>query len=265
MKNVFITLLVLATSLLFTGFAEAQYSASTNDEETSNSGERVMQPEYGSGLEGDPDEPVIEGVIPNPADSPEKASPALTQPSVGGKDSTSSTEGTAQRNESDLEFLTRLPSLNISGTEIRGWDPEKKESFLEDVKEHAEVESGEDLENFARGVFLRDERVEEIQINEDSVVVLREVPARFLGLFESSLREEARITFGDGEYGRVKVKFPWYRFMYRLSNTGAEIEERIEDALSEGFEEEAKEGGQSTLEHRLPSRAATFLDALLSI
>ena len=78
-------------------------------------------------------------------------------------------------------------AVSVSAVEVRGWDPKQKQEFLATVKAHAQVRSEQDLENFATGILLKDENVEEISSDEDSVEVRYRVPAKFLGLFETSI------------------------------------------------------------------------------
>lgn len=157
-------------------------------------------PSASSGLapheDGDPDRPIIEKIVPTI---------------------------TAETNE-DLEPLkARLSSgVVVKKVEVRGWDPKKKEEFLANVKTHAELKSGQDLENFARGVLIKDENVEDIAVGEENVRISYKQPAKFLGIFNASLTMQAEASSD----GRVKVKFPWYRvFFKRLVN---DIEVRTE-------------------------------------
>jgi hypothetical protein len=175
--------------------------------ETANTGERVMQPDFGAGT-------------------------------------TDTEEEVVQYEESDLDFLReRAAEVSVSAVEVRGWDIKKKEAFLETVREHAQVRSGEDLENFAQGVLLRHEEIDSIETNAASVSVRSRAPARLFGIFRTSIEHETTITFGDGQRGsRVKVKFPWMRFLYRVDDRYQQsaMDERflpeVNDEVLVGFE-----------------------------
>lgn len=120
-----------------------------------------------------------------------------------------------QHNETDIDFLAK--GVSASAVEVRGWDTAKKKEFLTSVKAHAQVKSGQDLENFAKGVLLKDENVEEISSDEDSVEVRYRVPAKFLGLFATTLPVEVVAEKAQGGLGAgVKVKFPWFRFLFGI-------------------------------------------------
>jgi hypothetical protein len=141
--------------------------------------------------EGDPDRPVIQGNVP------------------GG------TEAQVQQyNETDIEFLAELVNpVAVSAVEVRGWNPEKKQEFLRTVKAHAEVQSEQDLQNFATGILLQDENVQEVRVEQESTQVAYLMPAKLFGFISGTLAAKSTV---DAE-GRVKVQFPWYRVFYRLS------------------------------------------------
>src|SRR3989344_1148245 len=105
--------------------------------------------------------------------------------------------------------------VSVQAVEVRGWDATQKQEFLATVKVHAQVRSGQDLENFAKGVLLKDENVEEVSSDEDSVEVRYRVPAKFLGFFETSLPVTVVAKKAQGELGEgVRVRFPWYRVLF---------------------------------------------------
>src|SRR3989344_4654373 len=137
--------------------------------------------------------------------------------------STPQPEGTSlQNNQSDLDFL-KGNAVSASAVEVRGWDPKQKQEFLATVKVHAEVQSEQDLENFAKGILINDENVEEISSDEGSVEVRYRVPAKFLGFFETTLpvtvvAEKAQGKLGEG----VKEHFPWYRFLFGVPDEVSE-------------------------------------------
>ena len=127
-----------------------------------------------------------------------------------------------QHNQSDLDFL-KGNAVSARAVEVRGWDPKQKQEFLATVKAEAQVQSGQDLENFAKGVLLADDNVEEVSSDEDSVEVRYRVPAKFLGLFETTLPVEVVAEEAQGELGaRVRVKFPWFRFFFGVPDEVSE-------------------------------------------
>jgi len=141
-----------------------------------------------------------------------------------------------------LSTNENIPSVAVQAVEVRVWDPEKKKEFLERVMEHAEIQSEQDLENFATGVLLQDERIEHISFNFQKIKFEYNSRARFLGLFEVPLRQRIEVTFGDlpaeasaqagGEQSaRVEVRFPWYHILMKKGVQSEELEAALEAEL----------------------------------
>ena len=89
-----------------------------------------------------------------------------------------------------------LPTVNKKTTakvEVRGWDPEKKEAI------EMEVESG----------IADDDAVRKVEINQENVNVTYATRAKLFGFIPMTMNMDIS---SDAE-GRVKVKFPWYRFL----------------------------------------------------
>ncbi|MBI4093446.1 hypothetical protein HY417_00625 [Candidatus Kaiserbacteria bacterium] len=157
---------------------------------------------------------------------------------------TPQSEGTSlQNNQSDLDFL-KGKAVSASAVEVRGWDPKQKQEFLATVKVHAEVQSGQDLENFAKGILINDQNVEEISSNEDSVEVRYRVPAKFLGIFETTLPVTVAAMKAQGELGSgVRVHFPWYRFLFGVPEEMSEtsLEASVGSAVAADFDSGASD------------------------
>ena len=133
-----------------------------------------------------------------------------------------------QNNETDLDCVQKN-TVSIEAREIRGWDEKKKSDFLETVKEYSQVKSGQDLENFAKGVLLKDEKVKSIQADEEKVEMEYKMPARFLGIFSASLAARAKIA----RDGSVKVAYPWYSFLFKKLVAANDIKSEAEASLPE--------------------------------
>ena len=161
--------------------------------------------------------------------APPAAGPAILEidPVEGDPDYTER-EGVIQHNESDLDF-SRKNTISAEAQEIRGWDEKKKSDFLETVKEYSQVKSGQDLENFAKGVLLKDEKVKSIQADEEKVEMEYKMPARFLGIFSASLAARAKIA----RDGSVKVAYPWYSFLFKKLVAANDIKSEAEASLPE--------------------------------
>lgn len=158
-----------------------------------------------------------------------------------------------QHNESNLEFAreraeARGSVVSVSAVEVRGWNPEQKQEFLATVKAHAEVQSGQELENFARGVLAADGNVEAVESSETEVQVRYRVPAKFLGIFDTTLPATVIVeAAGKGEANanvseRVKAKFPWFRVFYSIPEDVREsaLEQAVEAELAGEIEAETE-------------------------
>ena len=161
--------------------------------------------------------------------APPAAGPAILEidPVEGDPDYTER-EGVIQHNESDLDFA-RKNTISAEAREIQGWDEKKKSDFLETAKEYSQVKSGQDLENFAKGVLLKDEKVKSIQADEEEVEMEYKMPARFLGIFSTSLAARAKIA----RDGSVKVAYPWYSFLFKKLVAANDIKSEAEASLPE--------------------------------
>jgi hypothetical protein len=117
--------------------------------------------------------------------------------------------------------------VSIKATELRGWDTAKKEEFMMTVKAHAELQSGQELENFARGILLSDQKASEVTVDENGVGMRYSMPAKFLGVFNASFRMHTSV---DGS-GNVTVQYPWYTFLYKDYASSDEVKADIQAAL----------------------------------
>ena len=195
-------------------------------------------------------------------------------------DDTAVTEGNAeisQYNETDLDFVrARGSSISADAVEVRGWDEQRKADFLREVKKHAEIQSGQDLENFARGVLLRDENVDEVELGEDDVRMDYRLPAKFLGIFPALIRARTTVQTNQADetnsdkFGRVKIKFVWYHVFFRKFVSEDELEQEINDEVLVAFENngsqaEADDRPVETLSLNYGKIQAEVLDILGSV
>jgi len=131
-------------------------------------------------------------------------------------------ESAAQGDESALDFVQQRAEIRVRAAEVRGWDPEQKRQYAAEAKAWAQVRSGQDLEHFAQGILADNEQIESLSLNYEEIKARHRHKAKFLGLFNASISQDTTIGFGDDERGRVpervQVKFPWYRFLFKVEN-----------------------------------------------
>lgn len=127
--------------------------------------------------------------------------------------------------------------VQIAVGDVNGLTNEQKQSFLATVKGWAEVKSEQDLQNFALGVMIHDDRpAETLSLNYEKIKFSHKVPSKFLGIFNSSLPAETEV---DHQY-RVKVKMPWYSFLFSKVVSAAELESEIDAKLAADTAQEDK-------------------------
>jgi hypothetical protein len=130
----------------------------------------------------------------------------------------------------------------VVGSKVRGWDPKTKEEIVGLAPtDSSGVRNLDDLSLFTARSITQDDNIEDVTMTENSVTVEYDQPGRLLGFIPAQLTAETTVTFGDGEQGaRVKVKFPWYSFLYRKSISISELETvilpEIDDEVLVGFE-----------------------------
>lgn len=135
---------------------------------------------------------------------------------------TTSAETSESNQHSREKSDVRGNAVSVTAVEVRGWDAAQKQEFLAAVKTHAAVQSEQDLKNFAMGVLVKNDHVAEVASNEQEVRVVYRVPARFLGIFETTLpatvtvaaasEDSLQATFRE----RVQVHFPWLRVFFSV-------------------------------------------------
>jgi hypothetical protein len=144
-----------------------------------------------------------------------------------------------------------------AGAVVRGWDPEKKEARIG----AADVQLEEDLVDFAAGILAGDNNITDIGATGKSVSMKYKVPAKLFGIFNSSLEQETTVTFGDGVSGRVKVKFPWTRFFYRVDEN-VDVE-NIQSRLQPEIDDEVLVDSEAT--ETTPAQQAKLIEVIHNV
>lgn len=103
--------------------------------------------------------------------------------------------------------------ISVEARELRGLGEEEKQEFLSEVKAFAELQSEQDLENFARGILLEDERLLEVQFNPKELSVSRQASGKLLGFIPVTYKERVVASGEDGAEVEIEVKLPWWGFL----------------------------------------------------
>jgi len=134
-----------------------------------------------------------------------------TQAQVEGSDESSvKIDATVNRLDSKIDTTNEssqrlLPTVNKRTVEakvtVKGWDADKKEEITGKVKEETK----------------NNPEISSVDISEDTVVVVYSTPAKLFGFIPWNVH----LNISADADARVKVKFPWYRFMVKTSFSNA--------------------------------------------
>ena len=140
-------------------------------------------------------------------------------------------------------------AVSVSAVEVRGWDPKEKQEFLATVKTHAQVRSEQDLENFAKGVLLENENMEEISLNFEKITMEHRSSGKLFGFIPISFTQRVELEAEGDDAGRVKVKMPWFSFLLKADVPAEDIETEVEASISAnlGNNENWDFGGQAEI------------------
>ena len=137
----------------------------------------------------------------------------------------------------------------VASGDVNGLTTEQKQAFLATVKTWAQVQSEQDLQNFAVGVMMQEAQpAESLSLNYEKIKFTYNMPAKWFGLIPASYKAEVSIDKGDNEnwdFGRVKVKFPWYSFLMRKGTSMKELTQVLQQ------EAEAKKKGNVEFEWKV--------------
>lgn len=163
--------------------------------------------------------------------------------------------------KSNIELKNSSSTVNVKARVLGNLSEEEKKDFMLTVKTHAQLKSNQDLENFAKGILIKDEDVEDVEIANDTVEVTYKLPAKFLGVFGSSLKTIAGVQFDSQKKNpkEVTIKFPWYRIFFSLDESVRE--DVIKAAIEGGFGEDP--GINSGTELSKKGRSIQLISSLL--
>jgi type VI protein secretion system component Hcp len=129
-----------------------------------------------------------------------------------------------------------LRAQGVTKVTVRGWDPEKKEEIS-----GSDVQNEADLGMMLVAVAQADENIEEVSLNFEEIKVTYTSQGKLFGFIPVSylinVTADRNEEIDSSAYGRVKVKFPWYRVLMRTGLSRSEIEAEITEGLTAGGEE----------------------------
>ncbi len=117
---------------------------------------------------------------------------------------------TVNKKEENASSSARLlPTVNKRADQkvtVRGWDPQKKE----------------EISGMAETQIAENEDIKAVDISEDTVKIDYSAPAKLFGIFPMKIG----LSVAADAQARVKVKFPWYRFL--LSTNTVDIQSEFD-------------------------------------
>lgn len=140
------------------------------------------------------------------------------------------TSSTTETEDEDTRGSAGIGStISVEAKTLRTMNEEDKSAFLASVKTAAQVRSDSDFQVFAKGALLRDDNLEAVSSDDNTVSVTYSMPAKLFGLFDIRIPVTAQVRV-SGESGStatstVAVHFPWYlRFITNIPETVSESE-----------------------------------------
>ncbi|NCS99706.1 hypothetical protein GW765_01860 [Candidatus Parcubacteria bacterium] len=126
----------------------------------------------------------------------------------------------------------RKEKFMVRAKEVRGWAENEKEDFLSEIKAHAEVKSEQELNNFAKGILIKDENVENVSFDQDKVRLEYKARGNFLGFIPVKYNQEISVNHQEDGEEKVEVKSPWYKFLIKKEISAKATKSSIEESIS---------------------------------
>lgn len=142
-------------------------------------------------------------------------------------------------------MVSTAARLRAQRGDVDDMTEESKQEFLANVKSWSEVQSDQELDNFAKGVLIEADSVESVESSDNEVQVEQRLEAKFLGIFKSSLRQTTSVSFGDGESSQVEVKKPWYGFLFSTTTKKSQVQATVQAEVDAFVAQELEAGAET--------------------
>jgi len=90
----------------------------------------------------------------------------------------------------------------------------------------------ETLEDFAQRTVNTFQSVNEIRMDDTKIEMEGTQPFKLFGVFSMRMKQTAIVSIEPDSFGRVKVKFPWYRFLGRATVSRDQLKTYFETGIS---------------------------------
>jgi type VI protein secretion system component Hcp len=123
-----------------------------------------------------------------------------------------------------------LRAQGVTKVTVRGWDPEKKEEISE-----SDVRNEADLGIMLVAAAQADKNIEEVSLNFEEIKVKYSSQGKLFGFipvdYLINVTADRNEEIDNSAYGRVKVKFPWYRVFMKTGISRSELESELTEEL----------------------------------
>jgi hypothetical protein len=125
--------------------------------------------------------------------------------------------------------------FRVRAREVRSWDDGEKVEFMSQIKSHAQIQSGQELSNFAKGILLSDNEIEDISFDDEEKEVELDYKAKgnLFGFIPVKYNQKISVSPNAELEEEVEVKNPWYSFFVSQEKKSEEIKKEVEQSLKE--------------------------------
>lgn len=133
--------------------------------------------------------------------------------------------------DTDDDLTSASFGIMVSGVEVRGWDPERKEELQSRASAMMTIETPNSFGIWLTTKVLENESINEVRVLHDSIEVKFESKARLLGFIPIVMPTTARlgrikisdVTLERSSESEIELDYPWYGFLVRNKSVGDSI------------------------------------------
>ena len=122
--------------------------------------------------------------------------------------------------------------VKVAVGDVKGFTEAERASYLAAAKAHEQVTSSNGLENFARGILVDSELVEEISFNFEKIEMKYRTRGRLLGFIPMTFDEQVVVETAGDRAGTVEVKMPWFSFLVLKAVKAKDLETAIQSDIA---------------------------------
>ncbi len=152
---------------------------------------------------------------------------------------TTNNENTQEENVSETEANTNTTASGISFSIKASGSSDVDTS----IQTSAQVSNETELESYATVVVQESDAIEEVEAKQNELKVTYASKAKLFGFIPLTVKNEARVELSENANGavesEVRVKFPWYQFLFTVENKAQETETKIKQTVDSAVQAHA--------------------------